>query len=73
MALDEATDHQRDQAANCADCPDRSCGNCQHRLRQARSYDAVTAWLGRAADVVSAEQSGNQARLRAALDREAGQ
>ena len=73
MALDEAGDHQRDQAANCADCPDRSCGNCQHRLRQARSYNAVAAWLGRAADAAPPEQRGGQARLRAAPDREAGQ
>ena len=42
-APDEAADHKRDRAANCPDCTDQSCGNCEHWLQTAQAYDGVAA------------------------------
>jgi hypothetical protein len=44
-ALDEAADLKRDRAANCPDCADQSCGNCEFRLRAAHAYDRAAARL----------------------------
>lgn len=45
-ALDVAADHKRDAADICGDCdgyPDGElCGSCEHRLRVADEYDALT-------------------------------
>lgn len=55
-ALDEAADHKRARAANCADCADQSCGSCQFRLETALAYDSLTARLA-----VTAGQPARQA------------
>ncbi len=44
-ALDEAAEHKRDLAANCADCADQSCGSCEFRLAAAREYEGVASQL----------------------------
>jgi hypothetical protein len=44
-ALDEAADHKRELAVGCADCADQTCGNCEVRLRTARSYEAVSGQI----------------------------
>jgi len=44
-ALDEAADYKRDRAANCPDCADQSCADCEFRLRAAHAYDRAAARL----------------------------
>jgi hypothetical protein len=72
-ALDEAAGHKRDLAANCADCPDQSCGNCQSRLAAALDYDTTAARLTAERDAVTPELSGARPSPRPGMDREAGQ
>jgi hypothetical protein len=72
-ALDEAAGHKRDLAANCPDCPDQSCGNCQSRLAAALDYDATAARLAAERDAVTPAPPVHRVRPGAAADREAGQ
>jgi hypothetical protein len=81
-ALDEAADYKRDRAECCADCADQSCGNCQHRLDAARTYESLAVRLVRAMDAAPPEKPTPQAvastvsgrvQPEAAPDREAGQ
>jgi hypothetical protein len=47
-ALDVATDHKRDLAANCPDCavhPADLCSTCEWRLERAEAYDHLAAKL----------------------------
>jgi hypothetical protein len=71
-ALGEAASHRRDQAANCADCPDQSCRNCQSRLTAALDYDTTAAWLAAERDAATSGPLVYQVRSEAAADREAG-
>ena len=81
-ALDEASDYKRDRAAACSDCADQSCGNCQHRLDAARTYETLATRLQHAIDGViynrhaaqpAADPSGKRIQPQASPDREAGQ
>jgi hypothetical protein len=45
VALDIATDYQRDRAELCADCTNQSCPACESRLRDAQAYDHLSAQL----------------------------
>ena len=40
-ALDLAAEYKLDLADVCADCADRSCPGCQHRIKLARGYDRL--------------------------------
>ena len=79
-ALDEASDYKRDRAAACSDCADQSCGNCQHRLDAARTYETLASRLQHAIDGVIYKRPLRQAatdspakRIQAAPEKEAGQ
>ena len=80
-ALGEAADCKRDRADTCADCPDRSCGTCQWRLRGAETYGHLATQMLQAAEASRA--AGSQPtpgsaypalrQPQAAADKEAGQ
>ena len=59
-ALDEAADHKRDRAANCADCADQSCGDGEFRLRAALACDSVAARLLQASKAATSAAHGPQ-------------
>ena len=79
IALDEAADHKRDRAANCADCADQSCATCRWRLQAAQSYDQVSIQMLDATAAATARQPApdgepdTRSEPEAAPDREAGQ
>jgi hypothetical protein len=79
-ALDEASDYKRDRAECCAECADQSCGNCEHRLEVARTYESLAARLMRAMEGAVVEKPPPQPaegaprnRAQPVADREAGQ
>jgi hypothetical protein len=72
-ALDEAADHKRDLAANCADCPDQTCGNCQSRLAAALDYDTTATRLTAEREGVTPGPPMAPVRPSAVAEREAGQ
>lgn len=80
-ALDIAADYKRDRAADCADCPDQTCGTCKSRLRDAGAYDQMatqmlhTAKVARTANSAQPEPGSPplSRQPHPAADREAGQ
>jgi hypothetical protein len=79
IALDEAADHKRDRAVNCADCTDRSCATCQWHLHVAQTYDQVSTQMLDATAFATVRQAapdgepGTRGQPQVAADREAGQ